>query len=110
MFPNATTRSTWSGVFGPNNGIKPIPAPGLDSGTTTLQKLVPVLPGGVPAPPQDGSSAPRTHQPHQTTPGGSQGNPKRLLPAPGGDDAPRARHNDRNNRSLSGLMPSLGQN
>jgi phospholipid/cholesterol/gamma-HCH transport system substrate-binding protein len=94
-------------VLGPANGVKPIPAPALDNGTTGLQRLVPVLPGGVPAPPQDGSSAPRTHQ---STPGGSRGNPKRILPAPGGDDAPRARHSEQNKGSFSGLVPSLGQN
>ena len=94
-------------IFGPNNGIKPIPAPAIDSGTTALQTLVPTLPGGVPAARQDGSSPPKAHQP---TPGGSQGNPKRLLPAPGGDDAPHARHSDRENGGLGGLVPSLGQN
>jgi phospholipid/cholesterol/gamma-HCH transport system substrate-binding protein len=43
----------------PNNGVRPIPAPALDQGTTTLQRQVPYGPGGVPAPPQDGTSQPR---------------------------------------------------
>ncbi len=42
-------------VLGPNNGVKPVPAPALDSGTTTLQKSVPRGPGSRPSLPQDGS-------------------------------------------------------
>jgi phospholipid/cholesterol/gamma-HCH transport system substrate-binding protein len=96
------------GVFGPNNGVKPIPAPALDNGTTGLQKLAPMLPGGVPAPPQNGSLPRRTHQ---QTPGGSQGNPRRVLPAPGGDDAPPTEHGDSDDGGLNGgLLPSLGKN
>jgi phospholipid/cholesterol/gamma-HCH transport system substrate-binding protein len=43
----------------PNNGVRPIPAPALDQGTTDLQKLIPHSPGGVSSPPQDGSEPPR---------------------------------------------------
>lgn len=46
-------------VNGPNNGIRPIPAPALDQGTTALQKQIPRSSGGVPAPPQDGSQGGR---------------------------------------------------
>jgi phospholipid/cholesterol/gamma-HCH transport system substrate-binding protein len=94
------------GVFGPNNGIKPIPAPAIDSGTTALEKAVPVMPGGSPPPPQDGSAPAKSKQ---TTPGGQKGDPKRFVPAPGGDDAPPARHNE-DNGGLSSLVPSFGSN
>ncbi|HEY4005508.1 MAG TPA: hypothetical protein VGM60_10050, partial [Pseudonocardia sp.] len=90
------------GVFGPKNGIKPIPAPLLDKGTTGVQKLVPVLPGAQPAIPQDGSLT--TSKP-TAPPGGAQGNPRRLVPTPGGDDAPSPRHQKSGDNGLGGLLP-----
>lgn len=47
----------------PNNGLKPIPAPAIDNGTTSLQKLVPTGPGGTPSVPQDGSKVEGKQQP-----------------------------------------------
>jgi phospholipid/cholesterol/gamma-HCH transport system substrate-binding protein len=58
----ATFDASWQSltpVNGPNNGIRPVPAPALDHGTTTLQKQIPRGSDGVPAPPQDGSRAGR---------------------------------------------------
>ncbi|HTK67162.1 MAG TPA: MlaD family protein [Pseudonocardia sp.] len=58
----ATFDASWQSltpVNGPNNGIRPVPAPALDHGTTTLQKQIPRSSDGVPAPPQDGSRAGR---------------------------------------------------
>jgi phospholipid/cholesterol/gamma-HCH transport system substrate-binding protein len=63
----------------PNNGVRPIPAPALDSGTTALQKAVPVGPGGAPPIPQDGSRPQRGS--HQPTPG--QDNHPNNWPLPG---------------------------
>jgi phospholipid/cholesterol/gamma-HCH transport system substrate-binding protein len=93
---------TLPGVFGPKNGIKPIPAPLLDKGTTGVQKLVPVLPGAQPSVPQDGSLNKTKPEP---APGGAKGNPARVLPAPGGDDAPRPRKYSDNNNGLGGVLP-----
>jgi phospholipid/cholesterol/gamma-HCH transport system substrate-binding protein len=90
------------GVFGPKNGIKPIPAPLLDKGTTGVQKVVPVLPGAQPAIPQDGSL---NHTKPEPASGGAKGNPRRLVPAPGGDDAPRPRKYSDNNNGLGGVLP-----
>ncbi|HTK62596.1 MAG TPA: MlaD family protein [Pseudonocardia sp.] len=54
-----TSAQTLPPVAGrPNNGVRPIPAPALDQGITGLQKQVPQGPGGVPAPPQDGTTPP----------------------------------------------------
>jgi phospholipid/cholesterol/gamma-HCH transport system substrate-binding protein len=64
----------------PNNGIRPIPAPALDSGTTAFQKAVPTGPlGGAHSQPQDGSRAQRDRE---TTPGA--GNRPGTGPLPGG--------------------------
>jgi len=76
------TAQTLPPVLGANNGLKPLPDPGIDKGTTGLQKLVPIGPGGQPAPPQDGSDAePRP----ATTPGENSDAPSMLhAPDPGG--------------------------
>jgi phospholipid/cholesterol/gamma-HCH transport system substrate-binding protein len=66
----------------PNNGVRPIPAPALDSGTTAFQKLVPTGPGGDPSMPQDGSKAPRGNR--QPTPGGDSNPANGPLPGPSG--------------------------
>jgi phospholipid/cholesterol/gamma-HCH transport system substrate-binding protein len=66
-------------VLGVNNGLKPLPAPGIDAGTTALQKLVPTGPGGQPAPRQDGTNP---HAKPDKTPG--EDDNSGLLPAPGG--------------------------
>jgi phospholipid/cholesterol/gamma-HCH transport system substrate-binding protein len=60
------TASSLPGVFGPYNGLKPLPDPGTAEGTTQVQKLVPTGPGGQPAPPADGKSYPDT--PRRPTP------------------------------------------
>jgi phospholipid/cholesterol/gamma-HCH transport system substrate-binding protein len=76
------TAQTLPGVLGANNGLKPLPDPGVDKGTTALQKLVPIGPGGQPAPPQDGSDA--TPRPAKT-PGEDSDAPSLLhAPDPGG--------------------------
>jgi phospholipid/cholesterol/gamma-HCH transport system substrate-binding protein len=61
-----TSSSTYPALFGPNNGVKPLPDPGVDKGTTALQNAIPVGPGGQPAPPQDGRSY--RHTPRRDTP------------------------------------------
>jgi len=58
--------STAPGIFGPYNGVKPLPDPGVDKGTTAVQNATPVGPGGQPAPPQDGKSY--RHTPRRDTP------------------------------------------
>jgi phospholipid/cholesterol/gamma-HCH transport system substrate-binding protein len=89
----------------PNNGLKPVPLPAIDKGESALQGAVPSPFGGPQAPPQDGSLPRRSPRPE--TPGGEKGNPLRLLPAPGGDDAPRARHGDGDSHG-GGLLGGLG--
>jgi phospholipid/cholesterol/gamma-HCH transport system substrate-binding protein len=64
----------------PNNGIRPIPVPALDSATTQYQRAVPTGPGGDPSVPQDGSRAPRGNR--QPTPGAD--NHPANGPIPGG--------------------------
>ncbi|MGQ0482678.1 MAG: hypothetical protein ACT4O0_16840, partial [Pseudonocardia sp.] len=66
-------------VGGPNQGIKPVPAPLLDQGTTQVQDAVPTGPGGERAAPQDGSDR---EQPDQQTP--EQDNARPLIPGLGG--------------------------
>lgn len=66
-------------VLGTNNGLRPLPDPGLDAGTTALQRAVPLAPGGQPAPPQDGSAPPT--RPAQT-PGEHDTGPPDLLRPP----------------------------
>jgi len=66
----------------PNNGVRPIPAPALDSGTTALQKMVPTGPGGAPSMPQDGSKPERGSR--QPTPGQDSHPNNGPLPGPSG--------------------------
>jgi phospholipid/cholesterol/gamma-HCH transport system substrate-binding protein len=66
----------------PNNGVRPIPAPALDAGTTSLQKMVPTGPGGDPSMPQDGSTPERGNR--QPTPGAGNNPNNGPLPGPSG--------------------------
>jgi phospholipid/cholesterol/gamma-HCH transport system substrate-binding protein len=90
------TAQTLPPVLGVNNGLRPLPPPpGLDEGTTALQKLVPVGPGGQPSVPQDGSE-PET-RPAQT-PGENDSEEPGLLHAPSTGDS-----------SSGGLLPLPGK-
>jgi phospholipid/cholesterol/gamma-HCH transport system substrate-binding protein len=103
-----TSANSLPAIFGPNNGVKPIPLTSLDKGQTGLQQMVPVLPGGMPAPHQDGTAPPKKH-PATPNAGGERGDQFRLAPPPGGDDAPKPRHHHDGNGNLGGgLLPSLG--
>jgi phospholipid/cholesterol/gamma-HCH transport system substrate-binding protein len=66
----------------PNNGVRPIPAPALDSGITALQKMVPTGPSGAPSMPQDGSKPERGSR--QPTPGQDSHPNNGPLPGPSG--------------------------
>jgi hypothetical protein len=79
----------------------------LDKGTNMFEKAVPAPFGGPQAPPQDGTFPRKAERQYQDQPGGEKGNPLRLLPAPGGDDAPPARHGD-NDSHGGGLLGGLG--
>ena len=68
-------------VLGPNNGLKPVPAPALDQATTNLQRSVPQGPEGQPPVPQDGAEA--EHAPSVTP--GENDNQRRVLPGPDGE-------------------------
>lgn len=72
-------------VLGPSNGIKPIPVPALDKGTTEVQKVLPKGPGGSDVP-QDGSNLKGGSNGPGANTGNSPGssNPKPLgdLPVP----------------------------
>jgi phospholipid/cholesterol/gamma-HCH transport system substrate-binding protein len=103
LYVSPTTAPPVTGL--PNNGLKPIPVPALDKSEAGLQKMVPAPFGGPQAPPQDGSFPRKSPRPE--TPGDEKGNPLRLLPAPGGDDAPPARHGDRDSHG-GGLLGGLG--
>jgi phospholipid/cholesterol/gamma-HCH transport system substrate-binding protein len=71
-------------IFGKQNGVKALPAPGIDQGTTILQRAIPVGPGGQPPIPQDGSEPDRksdqTPGEHESDDGGNGD----LLPSGGG--------------------------
>jgi len=89
------TAQTVPPVLGANNGIRPLPPPpGLDEGTTALQKLVPVGPGGQPSVPQDGSE-PET-RPAQT-------------PGEDDNDKPGLLHAPDTGASSGGLLPIPGK-
>jgi phospholipid/cholesterol/gamma-HCH transport system substrate-binding protein len=90
------TAQTLPPVLGVNNGLRPLPPPpGLDEGTTAVQKLVPVGPGGQPSVPQDGSE-PET-RPAQT-PGENDSEEPGLLHAPSTEGS-----------SSGGLLPLPGK-
>lgn len=99
------TPRTAPAIFGPNNGVKPIPAPALDKGTTALQNAVPMGPGGQPPIPQDGSKPEKKNG--GNPPGGDQGNPQRVLPPTGGNTQPPA--DEKKSDGVGGLLP-LGGN
>jgi phospholipid/cholesterol/gamma-HCH transport system substrate-binding protein len=105
LYMSTTSAPTITGL--PNNGLKPIPVPAIDNGTAALQQAVPAPFGGPQAPPQNGTYPRHAERQYQDQPGGERGNPLRLLPAPGGDDAPRARH-DNNDSHGGGLLGGLG--
>jgi len=89
------TGQTLPPVLGVNNGLRPLPPPpGLDEGTTALQKAVPVGPGGQPSVPQDGSEP--ESRPAQT---------------PGEDDSdePGLLHPPDTGASSGGLLPIPGK-
>jgi phospholipid/cholesterol/gamma-HCH transport system substrate-binding protein len=82
------TPQTLPALLGPNNGLKPLPDPGVDKGESILQRAVPSLTGsGQPSPPQDGSDG--GSHPEQT-PGehsgdnGDDSGPAGLVHAPHG--------------------------
>jgi phospholipid/cholesterol/gamma-HCH transport system substrate-binding protein len=102
-----TSANSAPSIFGPNNGIKPVPLTAVDKGQTGLQKLVPMPFGGMPAPHQDGTVPPKKH-PATPNAGGERGDQIRAVPPPGGDDAPKAKHHDGHGEFGGGLLPSLG--